>query len=112
MATTRKSNPDYPFPGRLCQATEVLQGLSRAYIQRGCGAAWTTVDRCSAEVVQWPVEFASTIPVNLARSRSSGYNLLRAWADLAVRLEISGLQVDTMFTLDSAFESGDEYPVF
>jgi len=59
---------------------------------------YTMVDRRTAEVVQLPVEFASTTPVtaNLTRSRPSGYIIPRAWADLAARLEASGLQVDTM----------------
>lgn len=56
------------------------------------------VDRRTADIVQLPVEFASTTPANanLTRSRPSGYIIPRAWADLATRLEVSGLQVETM----------------
>jgi hypothetical protein len=64
---------------------------------------WTMVDRRSGEVVQLPVEFASTTPAtaNLTRARPEGYVIPRAWADVAERLRVSGLEVETM---ESAFE--------
>ncbi|PVI00570.1 Zn-dependent exopeptidase [Periconia macrospinosa] len=59
---------------------------------------WTMVDRRSGEVVQLPVQFASTTPAtaNLTRSRPEGYIIPRAWSDLAERLRVSGLQVETL----------------
>ncbi|KAI2488013.1 carboxypeptidase 2 [Pyrenophora tritici-repentis] len=61
------------------------------------------VDRRTAEIVQLPVEFASTTPVtaNLTRTRPKGYVIPRAWADVAERLQVSGLQVDV---LDEVFK--------
>ncbi|KAH7067882.1 hypothetical protein FB567DRAFT_252630 [Paraphoma chrysanthemicola] len=63
---------------------------------------WTMVDRRTGAVVQLPVEFASTTPAtaNLTRKRPEGYLIPRAWADLAERLRVSGLEVET---LDHAF---------
>lgn len=59
---------------------------------------WTMVDRRTGNVVQLPVEFASTTPAtaNLTRARPEGYIIPRAWADLAERLKISGLAVETI----------------
>jgi hypothetical protein len=64
---------------------------------------WTVVDRRDGSVVQIPVEFASTTPAsaNLTRSRPKGYLIPRAWADLAERLKISGLEIET---LEDGFE--------
>jgi hypothetical protein len=59
---------------------------------------WTMVDRRTGAVVQLPVEFASTTPAtaNLTRARPAGYIIPRAWSDLADRLRISGLEIETM----------------
>jgi hypothetical protein len=59
---------------------------------------WTMVDRRNGAVVQLPVEFSSTTPstANLTRTRPEGYIIPRAWADLAERLRVSGLEVETM----------------
>jgi hypothetical protein len=59
---------------------------------------YTMVDRRTGEVVQLPIEFASTTPAtaNMTRTRPEGYVIPRAWADLAERLKISGLEVETM----------------
>lgn len=59
---------------------------------------WTVVDRRNGSIVQLPVEFASTTPAtaNLTRSRPEGYIIPRAWADLAERLRVSGVEVETM----------------
>ncbi|KAF2730155.1 Zn-dependent exopeptidase [Polyplosphaeria fusca] len=64
---------------------------------------FTMVDRRTGDVVQLPVEWASTTPAtaNLTRPRPEGYLIPRAWADLAERLVVSGLEVDTM---DEPFE--------
>ncbi|KAL6706247.1 hypothetical protein ACN47E_005982 [Coniothyrium glycines] len=60
--------------------------------------SWTMVDRRNGEVVHLPVEFASTTPAtaNLTRARPEGYLIPRAWADLAERLVVSGLEVETL----------------
>jgi hypothetical protein len=59
---------------------------------------YTMVDRRTGEVVQLPVEFASTTPAtaNMTRKRPEGYIIPRAWADLAERLRVSGLEIETM----------------
>ncbi|KAF2024215.1 Zn-dependent exopeptidase [Setomelanomma holmii] len=59
---------------------------------------WTMVDRRTGAVVQLPLEFASTTPAtaNLTRPRPKGYIIPRAWSDLAERLRVSGLEVETM----------------
>jgi hypothetical protein len=59
---------------------------------------WTMVDRRDGSVIQLPVEFASTTPVtaNLTRTRPAGYIIPRAWSDVAERLRISGLEIETM----------------
>jgi predicted deacylase len=59
---------------------------------------WTMVDRRTGNVVQLPVEFASTTPAtaNLTRARPEGYIIPHAWAELAERLAISGLEVETI----------------
>lgn len=59
---------------------------------------YTMVDRRTGEVVQLPVEFASTTPAtaNMTRARPEGYIIPRAWADLAERLRVSGLEIETM----------------
>ncbi|CAG5159167.1 uncharacterized protein ALTATR162_LOCUS5447 [Alternaria atra] len=59
---------------------------------------YTMVDRRTGEVVQLPIEFASTTPAtaNMTRTRPEGYIIPRAWADLAERLRVSGLEVETI----------------
>lgn len=49
-------------------------------------------------MVDAPIQFASTTPTiaNLTRSRPEAYIIPRAWADLAARLELSGLEVKTL----------------
>ncbi|ORY10275.1 hypothetical protein BCR34DRAFT_436719, partial [Clohesyomyces aquaticus] len=45
-----------------------------------------------------PVEFASTTPAtaNFTHTRPQGYIIPQAWADLAERLSVSGLEVETL----------------
>ena len=59
---------------------------------------WTMVDTRSGEIVQLPVEFASTTPAtaNNTVERPAGYVIPRAWADLAERLRVSGVEVETL----------------
>ncbi|OAL04523.1 Zn-dependent exopeptidase [Phaeosphaeriaceae sp. SRC1lsM3a] len=68
---------------------------------------WTVVDRRNGSIVQLPVEFASTTPAtaNLTRARPEAYIIPRAWADLAERLRVSGVEVETM---DHAFKGSVE----
>lgn len=67
---------------------------SSAYTNR----TWTMVDTRSGEIVQLPVEFASTTPASPNRTvvRPQGYVIPRAWADVADRLKVSGLEVETL----------------
>ncbi|GAB7361781.1 hypothetical protein MBLNU230_g1825t1 [Neophaeotheca triangularis] len=53
------------------------------------------IDVNSGEVVDQPIQFASTTPVtaNLTRAKPQAYLIPRAWTDLATRLEASGLEV-------------------
>ncbi|KAF2741965.1 Zn-dependent exopeptidase [Sporormia fimetaria CBS 119925] len=59
---------------------------------------YTFADRRNGDVVQLPVEFASTTPAsaNLTRARPEAYIIPRAWFDLAERLRVSGLEVETL----------------
>lgn len=59
---------------------------------------WTMVDRATGEVVQLPVEFESNTPAtaNLTRARPRAYLIPPAWADLAERLVVSGLDVEKL----------------
>lgn len=59
---------------------------------------WTFVDRDSGDLVQAPVTFFSTTPViaNLTKAKPEAYVIPRAWHDLAERLRISGLEVETL----------------
>lgn len=61
------------------------------------------VDVKNGSVVHPPVRFASTTPAlaNLTRARPEAYLIPAAWADLAERLRVSGLEVET---LDKPFE--------
>jgi hypothetical protein len=64
---------------------------------------FTMVDRENGSVVHPSVRFASTTPslANLTRSRPEAYLIPVAWADLADRLKVTGLEVET---LDQPFE--------
>lgn len=59
---------------------------------------WTMVDTRNGDVVQIPVEFASTTPAspNKTVARPEGYLIPRAWSDLAERLRVSGLEIETL----------------
>lgn len=59
---------------------------------------WTMVDTRTGDIVQLPVEFASTTPAspNKTVARPEGYIIPRAWFDLADRLKVSGLEVETL----------------
>ncbi|OLN83713.1 Carboxypeptidase 2-like protein 3 [Colletotrichum chlorophyti] len=59
---------------------------------------FTMVDIDSGSVVQVPIRFRSTTPVkaNITRARPEYYLIPVAWADLAERLRVSGLEVQTL----------------
>ncbi|KAM5356790.1 hypothetical protein ACJ41O_003436 [Fusarium nematophilum] len=59
---------------------------------------FTMIDHTNGSIVQVPVRFASTTPTtaNLTRSRPEAYLIPVAWADLAERLRVSGLEVETL----------------
>jgi hypothetical protein len=67
---------------------------SRTYSDR----TFQMIDVRSGSVVDMPIRFASTTPTtaSLTRSRPEAYIIPGAWADLAARLELSGLEVMTM----------------
>lgn len=56
------------------------------------------IDYTNGSIVKVPVQFASTTPTtaNLTRSRPESYLIPVAWADVAKRLEVSGLEVETL----------------
>lgn len=64
---------------------------------------FTMVERETGDVVRPSVRFASTTPsfANLTRSRPEAYLIPVAWADLAERLRVAGLEVKT---LDKSFQ--------
>ncbi|KAF4978532.1 hypothetical protein FZEAL_5104 [Fusarium zealandicum] len=59
---------------------------------------FSMIDHTNGSVVQNPVRFASTTPTtaNLTRSRPEAYLIPVAWADVAERLRVSGLEVETL----------------
>lgn len=59
---------------------------------------WQFVDYASGRLVTVPVRFRSTTPTtaNLTRARPAAYIIPRAWQELAERLRISGLEVETI----------------
>lgn len=59
---------------------------------------FTMVDVSNGNVVTPPVRFASTTPAlaNLTRARPEAYLIPVAWADLADRLRVAGLEVETL----------------
>ncbi|EAU29323.1 conserved hypothetical protein [Aspergillus terreus NIH2624] len=64
---------------------------------------FTMVDTTNGSVVHPAVRFASTTPAiaNLTRSRPEAYLIPAAWVELAERLRVAGLEVET---LDKPFE--------
>jgi hypothetical protein len=59
---------------------------------------FTMVDINNGSVVQAPIDFIRTTPsvANLTRERPEAYLIPRAWADVAEKLEILGLEVEKM----------------
>ncbi|KAL0931231.1 Carboxypeptidase 2-like protein 3 [Colletotrichum truncatum] len=59
---------------------------------------FSMVSISNGSVVQVPIKFASTTPVtaNITRARPEAYLIPAAWADLAERLKVGGLEVETL----------------
>lgn len=59
---------------------------------------WEYIDARNGSVVQVPVTFLNTTPLDavLTRSRPEAYVFSRAWGDVAERLRYSGVQVDEL----------------
>jgi predicted deacylase len=59
---------------------------------------FTMINVNDGSIVKAPVQFASTTPViaNLTRARPEAYLIPVAWADLAERLRVAGLKVETL----------------
>ncbi|KAK8121570.1 hypothetical protein PG984_010240 [Apiospora sp. TS-2023a] len=59
---------------------------------------FTMIDQRDGTVVQAPVTWYETTPsrANLTRARPEAYLIPRSWSDIAERLEILGLEVETM----------------
>lgn len=59
---------------------------------------FTMIDNRNGSVVQAPVDFYQTTPstANLTRARPEAYIIPRAWADVAERLEIMGVEVERL----------------
>ncbi|EKG11369.1 Peptidase M14 carboxypeptidase A [Macrophomina phaseolina MS6] len=56
------------------------------------------VNANDGSLIQQPVKFSSTTPTiaNMTRSRPEAYLIPRAWADIAARLEVFGLEVEEL----------------
>ena len=59
---------------------------------------WSMVNIDNASLIQQPIQFASTTPkfANLTRARPEAYLIPRAWADIAGRLEVLGVEVQQL----------------
>lgn len=59
---------------------------------------YSFVDKSNGSVVQVPINFTVTTPVtaNLTRERPEAYLIPKAWADVAERLRVYGLEVQTL----------------
>lgn len=82
----------------ISDVTKSTQNIVITDYTRWSNRTYTMVDRRTGAVVQLPIEFASTTPAtaNLTRARPQGYLIPRAWADLAERLAVSGLEIETL----------------
>ncbi|RYP55225.1 hypothetical protein DL769_010222 [Monosporascus sp. CRB-8-3] len=68
---------------------------------------FTMVDSTNGSVVQAPIFFRSTTPAtaNLTRARPEAYLIPAGWADLAERLRVSGLEVETLGEFSGTVET-------
>ncbi|KAK6207877.1 carboxypeptidase [Colletotrichum tabaci] len=74
--------------------SEIVVTDSSPLVQR----TYTMVNINNGSVAQVPINFRSTTPVtaNITRARPEAYLIPVAWADLAERLRVSGLEVETL----------------
>ncbi|KAL1627521.1 hypothetical protein SLS56_006345 [Neofusicoccum ribis] len=65
---------------------------------RPTNISWTYVDATTGSLVDVPVRFLNTTPAvaNLTRARPEAYVFSRAWADVAERLRVTGVEVETL----------------
>ncbi|KAF5009100.1 hypothetical protein FDECE_4652 [Fusarium decemcellulare] len=65
---------------------------------RRVDTTWDFVDARNASIVTLPVQFNNNTPpeVNLTRTRPEAYIFSRAWKEVAERLRISGVEVETL----------------
>jgi hypothetical protein len=100
LETARDSSEDVysTIEGAIKEVTENSAEIIVTDYTNYTNRTYTMVDRRDGSVVQLPVEFSSTTPAtaNLTRTRPEGYIIPRAWADVAERLRISGLEIETM----------------
>ncbi|KAK2035123.1 carboxypeptidase [Colletotrichum zoysiae] len=95
--------------------SEIVVTDSSSVIQR----TFTMVNANNGSITQVPINFLSTTPVkaNITRARPAAYLIPAGWADLAERLRVSGLEVETLsepyrgtveaYSIESAvFETG------
>ncbi|WQF80610.1 Putative peptidase M14, carboxypeptidase A [Colletotrichum destructivum] len=65
---------------------------------RPTNITWQFIEATTGALVDVPVQFLNTTPVvaNLTRSRPEAYVFSRAWADVAERLRVAGVEVQTL----------------
>ncbi|KAK1496661.1 carboxypeptidase [Colletotrichum tamarilloi] len=65
---------------------------------RPTNITWQFIEATTGDLVDIPVQFLNTTPVvaNLTRARPEAYVFSRAWADVAERLRITGVEVQTL----------------
>ncbi|TDZ38303.1 Carboxypeptidase 2 [Colletotrichum trifolii] len=67
-------------------------------LARPTNISWQFIEASTGELVDVPVQFLNTTPVvaNLTRARPEAYVFSRAWADVAERLRVTGVEVDEL----------------
>ncbi|TDZ20139.1 Carboxypeptidase 2 [Colletotrichum orbiculare MAFF 240422] len=67
-------------------------------LARPTNISWQFIAASTGELVDVPVQFLNTTPVvaNLTRARPEAYVFSRAWADVAERLRVTGVEVDEL----------------
>ncbi|KAF6806372.1 Carboxypeptidase 2-like protein 3 [Colletotrichum sojae] len=88
-ATIESSIADFAASGSDIIVTDSSKIVDRTF---------TMVDINNGSVVQVPIRFSSTTPVtaNVTRARPEAYLIPAAWTDLAERLKVGGLEVETL----------------
>ncbi|TDZ99692.1 Carboxypeptidase 2 [Colletotrichum sidae] len=67
-------------------------------LARPTNISWQFIEASTGELVDVPVQFLNTTPVvaNLTRARPEACVFSRAWADVAERLRVTGVEVDEL----------------